>query len=1475
MAGTSDTPVTPKLRSAIKVAGQVAQISRLVSLLPTPQDFATKIAGDIIYMSGLVQQLVKDINKVLEGYSNIPYDYFNNQLISISTSAQNTLNRAQEYTNYIVNNTLGLAGDFTEIGKELYEGTIKISAKSAQTVSSFGAAIASTSEDIKGNHDVAESIRSGVKKFEESKYTDTSFMADALKSVRNTENKAYDFIDKTSTGIGNSINSGTQFIQDIIKQLKSLVDKLNKDIDSAFGHIISKNNISSTLGTVSELNGDYTKAVSSQVVGASAAAIKSIVDNFSIGKFITAFTGVVTNATLIKLGLDKLPPINFDKMLLEFQSKMQNNPLDGLNSDITFDDLVKYDPVAYKNLQESFEVYLKQQREDILKKKKNIFSAKLTDSKILINASKNFYNGMSKEERNKIKSAIREIQKKRNQTKKAKTSKKYKDIVLDELKKLQEQCKKFADRLKKSWDAMIQEYKDAVNQVKTFFTGGGPADIEIEELCLDINDNCDNIVQLCTIDMPTQVAGSSTKAILPYCFGMAVPNFAHNMISFVVDVKIILKFIMDLLKYVMNILKDIKKLALYLLVGIRKLKDIILQLLDLLGLGWLMDLVKDITNLFQQKVNETCEILEGTLTPVYLKDLNIYPDMLNEVKKYVVELENKNKVNSDDNKNKIGKAKILKKSTITDTDKINEQLNQDPNKLYEKFIDEETYTNKSNAIYEKLGLTKDTGYINGLLVMMGVDPIDLEEETSNGWTYWITESYGMFLDGFYDCPTSVNVRKIKYNDYAIINVLKERISQIESHDSIYIAAYKSPHFSRDGISYSKNSKDLNNYDDINFSINTDYDPSKIDGWIYYHPNLNFYGYDIVGRVIRGNLNNKIYYNKLHEVDDEMKTKYLTFMENAASKPNNEWISKVIVKPYPMGYWSGLNINGDTSISASEAFYWFNLVVDDNDDFDGMYNPDITPGFQDLFGDDDDDDNDDEDTPLNNGCILKLNVKSLDTNTKNVSGISLIKPNSSTISYRDTFNVSKSNHIKTKVWDNIFSDNSENFTFKCVGYKTGGGIKNIHTKWKFKENANCVFNYYGVNFEKITSGEFHNTSFKNVKNINSPENLNNDFIEYSDKNKIIWNNCVIDTDTISILTNENTNEQELWYYENGIKTKNLTNEVLEFDGEHVKFNDNLYMYNDILIYHDTEHSIRVYGDSSANVVDLSNCISNISNDNNIKIDVDILLEGYTKDDITTGGDKLDYTPERTYKGQILVNSKTSRSVFGKIEYTIKGNEYTLSKTKSGNTLDESKTWDYIPYDIKTFDVQCIGSKIGSDINETKIKTHWVLQNGKYMYNNYEIHNGYKFNYLDFKDTDISDNIIKNYQKYDTYTDVDNNINYYTDKINEIIIVGNTLYEFNIENANVVNLLNCQLININDEEDVNIITHIEFDGDDISDNKNDDTNKIVSEIVDRTIDGSVIKINDNGVVKYVFVKNQIVKDGDWILVNGKYYQAKLPK
>lgn len=1463
-------PINPPMRKGIKVAAQVAQIARLITLMPTPQDFATRIAGDIIYMSSLIQKFVTDINKVLDGYSNIPWDYFNNQLYSISDSAQNVLNRAQEYSNYVVDNTIGLAGDFVEIGAEMYDGGLDLASETAKSVSSFGAAIASTSADIKGQHDVAQSIRDGVREFQNSGNTNTNPLRDALKSVKDTETKALGTIDDTIGGAKDVVNNGVQFIQDIINKLKDMVDNMSKDVDSAFGNIINKDNISSTLGTVAQMNGDYHKAMASQVVGASAQAVQSIIDNFSLGKFVTAFMGVATNSVLISLGLDQLPPINLDKMLQEFQGSLQKTPLEGVQSDISFDDLIEYDPERYNALKESFEIYLKQQREAILAKKKNMFNVRTAEAKIYLNASKNFYNGMSKEERKNLKSAINEIKKKRKLTKKARVSRKLKDVVKEELKKLQEECSKFAKRLKEEWDAMLKTYKDAVDQIKQFFHGGGPGDQYVEDLCLDINKNVNDIVQLCTIDMPTQIAGSSTKAALPYCFGMAVPNFAHNVISFIVDVKIILKFIMDLLKYVMNILNDIKKLAQLFLIALKKLIDMIKQLLKFLGLGWLMDLVEDIVNLFRDKVDETCEILEGTLTPVYLKDLNMYPDMLNEVKKYIIELEDKNKNNQEDSDEiEPGEPVIIEQSKSEEIEDENGNtsivfddsgINGDPIEIYKKYIKTNSEIKKPDAIYEKLGLTRDTGFINGLLVIMGVEPIDLEEESSNGWTYWISQSFGIYLHGFFDCPTSVQRRKIKYNDKAIIQALKDRVAQIESHDSIYIAAYKTPHFSRNGISYNSSNKDLDNYDDIVFSVNTNYDPSKIDSWIYYHPNLNHYGYDIVGRTIRQNQRVKIYYNKLREVDKTMKEKYLTFMENAASTPNNEWMSKVVIKPNPIGAWSGLNINGDTSIVASEAFYWFDLTVED-DDLYNMVNPPNTPPYDDLFGDDEGEDNDDK--KEKKGYVITLEVTGIDDNPKtSVSGVSIITPKKS-VGYRDSFNVSGKHHVKTKVWDNVSTEEPDKFSLRCIGSKTCG-IKEKHTIWKFVENASCTFNEYGMNFTNITGGELHNTSLSGLSDINDAG---------FSTDKIIWNNYEIDTSTISIKEDDKGNKKILYKNETDI-----TDLVADFDGITIKFNDDLYMYNSILIYHIGD-IVRIYGDTNANVINISEC--NIkSPGETVDIDAHIFLKGYNKEDKPEDDENSDYVSERTFKSEIKVKSKTSSSVSGLVEFTINGDEYTLTKTKSGKELDENKEWNFIPYNRHSFDVRSIGSKIGSNKYENKIKTYWSLTNGKYMFNDYEIHSGYQFNYSDFEKIKLPEEILNNYSSKETYTGIYDNKKYYTDNKAKIIIIDDIMYMFDMEKANIINLLNCQIINTESLEDVILSVDINFDGENIPDddvNKGDDNkdDNITADILDRTIHGSVIKIWVDGETKYVFVKNQIIKEGDWILVNGKHYQAQLPK
>lgn len=985
-AGKPEVPITKPIRKAIKQMAYIAQIARLIELMPTPQDFATRIAGDIIYLSSLVQKFVTDINKVLEGYSNIPWDYLNSQLNSIQSSLNNNLNRVQEYTNYVVDNTLGLATDVMAIGNEMYETTMDIASHTAQTVSSFGSAIASTSSAILGDTDTALKIIDSVENW--TPENGINPIKQGMAAVVEAQNKANGFINDTIGDAFEGVNKATQFVQGLIDKLRGWVEKLTEDINGAFGNIISRDTISSTMGTLAEFNGDYTKALASQVVGASSQAIQTIVDNFDLGKFVSAFIGVATNAVLISTGLNELPPINLDLMLKEFQGKLNKDPLDGLGNDITFDDLIEYDPETYNNLKQTFETHLKQQREEMLNKKKNIFNIRTADAKVQINASKKTYQGMSKEERQNMKSLVNEIRKKRKAAKGARVSKKLKDVLLEQLKKIGDECKKFAKRLKEEWEAMLKTYKDAVKQIKNFFSNLGGGDRYVSDLCLDINENCDNIVQLCTVDMPTEIAGSATKAVLPYCFGMAIPNFAHNVVSFIVDVKVILKFIMDLIKYIMNILDDIKKIAQLFLTALKKLRDIFNQLMDLLGLGWLMDLVKDIIELFQSKVDEACEMLEGSLTAVYLRDFPLYEDMIGEIERFIAYLEGKEELTD------IGENDGIEMSTpepdSSDEPVITSESWGDftdwPKKIKKDKDGNPQYDENNNPIYEDdekisqfdIAIQKNLdkwGHINGLLVLMGVEPINIEEGNSmNGYTYRNCK-YRSFplMSGIFSRPYGFYQLLKGYNKEKVIKALKNKIKEIRSIDATYIIAYRGPHFSRKGVNYKKGE----------FDVSTGIDPSVIDSWIYYHSNLDFFGYDIQSMNINGN---KFNYEDL-PLDSEFKLQYSTFMENASHAPATGWQKEVLMKPYPIGNWSNLNIDGNTTITAYEMFYWFRQEVN-SDNFYDMVNPKF-PNIDDYIDDDDygDSDSDWKDDKFHCEFTTNVNVET-QTGTYTSSEITL-------------------------------------------------------------------------------------------------------------------------------------------------------------------------------------------------------------------------------------------------------------------------------------------------------------------------------------------------------------------------------------------------------------------------------------------------------------------------------------------------------
>lgn len=904
----SEKPVTKPIRKSIKIAARVAQTARFISLMPTPQDFATRICGDVIYMSALIQKFVDDINKVLDGYSNIPFDYLNNQLHSIVDSANNTLNRAALYTESLVDNTLGVAGDIVSMGDTVIDMSVDLAVGSAVMAGNFGAAIVSTAEDIKGNPEVAQSIRDGVQEFESA--ADAKNKANALKkaatSIQEAENKAKGAIEDTMNKATDAVNSVGNWLQGLINQLKQAVDKMSSDVDKAFGGIVNSK-FTDNLGTVANGLQGYDNSMVAQATGAAAGAIEHIIQNFSVGKFITAFLGVATNSLLISTGLNQLPPINFDKMMADFQGKL-NEPaivLEGMEDwQVSFDDLVDYDPEKYNELKESFEELLQQERDSIFNEdcKATLNKNKGSESRMYRRLEQSqkrvetngktsegvdkrvyldLYTNMDKKTRRELNTAINEIRKKREKAKRANQSRKLKDVVLQELKKLKDECKRFAQRLKQEWEAMLKAYKDAIKQIKDFFHGSGPGDQYVEDLCLDINENCENIKQLCTVDMPMQLTNSSLKAGLPYCFGMAVPNFIHNLVSFIVDLKVILKFIMDLLRYIMNIINDIKKLAQLFLNGLNALAKIIKQIMNLVGLGWLMSLVQSIIDLFKKVKSDTTKMFEATLQPIFLYQFNKYQDYRKEIEKF------RDKVKDDS----------------YDADKY---------------------------------IQDNYNHINGLLAILGGNErIDPEEKSDkHNYRYVVNNDFNDLIPNFATQRLIYNKDKsagflneggtlavgavFNWDNESIAGMLDEQLKYIKSIERTYVVAYRSPVFGKDS--------------------NGSPDPSQVVDWIYYHPNLKHLGYDIEFSSLDGRAGNYKNYNinSLNSIDDTMDEDFFnTFLEKVASNfsENKDWMHKVthhITSPnHDDDNWSLFNVDDNETISMYELYYWFR-GIDPND-----------------------------------------------------------------------------------------------------------------------------------------------------------------------------------------------------------------------------------------------------------------------------------------------------------------------------------------------------------------------------------------------------------------------------------------------------------------------------------------------------------------------------------------------------------------
>lgn len=627
------------MRKGIKAMAVVCQTAQFVSLMPKPKDFVTRIVGDVVYLSAQLTKLSEDMNKLLDSYASIPVNYFMTQVNSITGSLSGIANRLNTYTQNGVNQIAGLGENTLNTISEITGAAIDTTGSLTSAVVSLGSAVVQTPVNILGQTDTGEEINDAAEivlewtnnGFKTIKDDVTKPINDVTNKLNNLKSGVTDTINGATNTVNDKIQEAQKWIQTLINELRDKVQKLSNLMDTGFKDVTGLSSISKGSTTIStglaesgeeSLAGTATQSITS--------SLSNVINNFSISKVVFAFAGVITQSAIVKLGLDQLPPIDFESMMYKIRDDITMTEDDLYKqyqqlSDSTYNDIIKFgedlskNPSEFRNystenydkFKDEFEDELKKQREDIRTRMK---FAKNDRNQATI----------AKKE---IRSAIKEIEKYRKQIKNAKQTSTLKSIIDDELKNFKKEIEYRSNSIKSDWESMMKQYRDAIKEIKEFFSTGGSCDMFIDDCCNQINKDCNDIKEMCK-NLASQLIGCTIKVAMPADIGPVFPNPVYKISDFLMDVKTIIKFIKDLITLIIDIINNVNKLVRIMLNGINSLKEILDEFLSIIGLKWLMNLVQNIINLFGDNIKSTRLRLENTLSPVYFSDTKEYENTI-------------------------------------------------------------------------------------------------------------------------------------------------------------------------------------------------------------------------------------------------------------------------------------------------------------------------------------------------------------------------------------------------------------------------------------------------------------------------------------------------------------------------------------------------------------------------------------------------------------------------------------------------------------------------------------------------------------------------------------------------------------------------------------------------------------------------------------------------------------------------------
>ena len=597
--------IKPAVRDAIKKMAYMSQIAKCVTLLPTPEDFATQVIGEVVVLIGKIKDFSIRINDMMEAYTNFPSDFLVESTNNIMSTLSNYANVATNATQGMVN-ALHVATDDIDYLTTSTTGMLKDQLLDTNDAEHYLGNI------VDATHDVFENVSDGV-------------------------DKAVDITNDVNDKVNEKVQGAIDFINE---KMKIINDTLNDAFGDYIINIEGKDNFVDETQKVSDsmndgsLGGELTSSVTDTV--------STLAKNFNIGKITTGFLGLSTNIGLVAVGLDKLPQLNLDNVLAFGKAKIMEVHERKMGEVREFQESEEY-----KRMVEDAEGDKRKLREAIRMKRKASAQERRRGIETL-----------SKEERDAKRSVAKDVRKAKLQAKKAKVAQKIKETISIELLRFQSDLKMFGTNIKDEWDIMQNQYKVSVEEIKKFFTGDpneAPGSKYIDDCCDAIEKDCDSIKEIIK-NLSTTITVTVAQIPSPTSVGSCFDFPLYKVLRWFECAKTVLNEIVSIINYGLDIIKQIDNLVKIILNGINSMKEVKEKLMEMLNIKWLLDLIDSIIELFMGKCLEAKELVENMITPVYYHETDEYDVIM---KSYENAIENLNEEDDDyDTKSKILQEKI-------------------------------------------------------------------------------------------------------------------------------------------------------------------------------------------------------------------------------------------------------------------------------------------------------------------------------------------------------------------------------------------------------------------------------------------------------------------------------------------------------------------------------------------------------------------------------------------------------------------------------------------------------------------------------------------------------------------------------------------------------------------------------------------------------------------------------------------------